>query len=125
MSRDHKKLRVFHDAHAVATSIYRQTREFPRDEVFGLRAQMRRAAVSVACDIVEGNARATTRDYLRFLNVALGSACELHYLVQLASELGLSSGDAWEAAGNQCATVVKQLQRLAQRVEGFAAEEKS
>lgn len=63
MSRDHKKLRVFHDAHAVAIAIYRQTREFPRDESFGLRAQMRRAAVSVASNIVEGNARATTRDY--------------------------------------------------------------
>ena len=123
MSRDHKKLRVFHDAHAVTTAIYRHSRHFPRDEVFGLQAQMRRAAVSVSCNIVEGNARRTTRDYLRFLHVALGSACELQYLVELATELELASGDAWKTTEGRCAGVVKQLQRLAERVEGFSSEE--
>ena len=122
MSRDHKKLRVFHDAHAVAVAIYQQTRRFPKEELFGLRAQLRRAAVSVSCNIVEGNARDTTRDYLRFLHVALGSACELNYLVELAAELGLAIGNDWADLGTRCEAVVRQLQKLTQRMESFAAE---
>ena len=88
MSRDHTKLRVFHEAHRLVTSIYRHTNEFPRDEWFGLRMQMRRAAVSIPVNLVEGNARRTMREYCNFLNIALGSACELAYLVLLARELG-------------------------------------
>ena len=122
MSRDHKKLRVFHDAHVVALAVYQHTRQFPNEELFGLRAQMRRAAVSVSCNIVEGNARDTTRDYLRFLHVALGSACELNYRVNLSTELGLATGDDWADLETRCEAVVRQLQRLTERVESFAAE---
>jgi four helix bundle protein len=78
---------------------------------------MRRAAVSVPCNIVEGNARGTTRDYLRFLHVALGSGSELRYLVGLAADLGLATGSDWTALLDKCGDVVRQLQRLIQRVE--------
>jgi four helix bundle protein len=122
MSRDDTKLRVFRDAHALATAIYRQTGGFPRDELFGLRSQMRRAAVSVSCNIVEGSARSTSRDYLRFLHVSLGSACELWYLVDLAVELGFAGGHDWAAIGEQCGAVVKQLEKLAEQVEAFSAQ---
>ncbi len=121
MSRDYEKLRVFHDAHALTKAIYQHTREFPRDEWFGLRAQMRRAAVSVACNIVEGSARGTIRDYLRFLYVALGSASELQYLVSLAPELGFSDDKGLIRVRDQCRDVVRQLQALVKRLEEIAA----
>lgn len=86
--RDHTKLRAFELADEVVIMIYRATRDFPKEEVYGLTSQMRRAAVSVTSNIVEGCARDTQSDYLRFLVIAFGSLRELHYQYSLACRLG-------------------------------------
>jgi four helix bundle protein len=122
MSRDHRKLRVFHHAHKLTLAIYQHTHDFPRDEWFGLRAQIRRAAVSVPSNLVEGNARSGERDYLRFLNIALGSACEVKYLSSLTLELGYARGTEWTSVVRQSDDVVKQLQRLVQQMEQSVSE---
>jgi four helix bundle protein len=86
--RDHRKLIAFQKAHELTLAIYQQTREFPKEELFGLTSQMRRAAVSVASNIVEGCARPKQNDFLRFLDIAYGSCREVEYQISLANDLG-------------------------------------
>ena len=89
--RDHTKLRAFVLADQLALSVYELTRTFPSDERYGLTSQLRRAAVSAASNIVEGCARSSQADYLRFLDIAYGSAREVSYQLSLAARLGLST----------------------------------
>ena len=91
MSRDHTRLRAFHLADSLVTCVYRETARFPLAERYGLQGQLRRAAVSVAANIVEGSARRSQSDYLRFLEIALSSACEADYLIDLCQRLEFSA----------------------------------
>ena len=86
--RDHTKLRAFVLADELAIYIYTLTQKFPKDEMYGITSQMRRAAVSVPSNIVEGCTRQGEVEYLRFLEIAVGSLRELHYQLSLAQRLG-------------------------------------
>jgi four helix bundle protein len=86
--RDHTKLRAFEMADEVVVLIYQATAMFPKEEIYGLTSQMRRAAVSVPSNIVEGCARDSQADYLRFLHMAFGSLRELRYQTGLSQRLG-------------------------------------
>ena len=81
------KLQVWQRSHKMVLALYRATRTFPSDERFGLTSQLRRAALSVPTNIVEGSRRATAKDYSRFLNIAEGSLGETEYLVSLSRDL--------------------------------------
>lgn len=112
MSRDPKKLDVFHLADKLVLAVYAKTAMFPSEERFGLCKQIRRAAVSVPTNIVEGCARHTTRDYLHFIVVATGSAAEVRYLVDLSCRLGFLSQDVSAELEPQYTILLKQLQSL-------------
>ena len=94
MVQDYRELRVWQDAMALAEAVHVATRAFPLDERFGLTSQVRRASVSIASCIAEGNARSSTRDYLRFLSMSSGSLAEVETQLLLAQRFGyLSKGD--------------------------------
>ena len=86
--RDHTKLRAFQVADQLVVAVYAASRSFPRAEQFGLTSQVRRAAVSIASNIVEGCARSSEMEYLRFLELAYGSAREVEYQAGLCTRLG-------------------------------------
>ena len=85
--RDHTKLRAFELSDELVVLIYQITKNFPKEEIYGLTSQMRRAALSVPSNIVEGCARESQAEYLRFLEIAFGSLRELRYQFSLAKRL--------------------------------------
>jgi four helix bundle protein len=109
VARDHRKLKVFQLADELIVAAYARTRGFPVEERYGLQSQVRRAAVSVPTNIVEGCARATGREYAQFLRVALGSASEVRYLLGLARRLGFANAEDLEGRYDE---LVRGLQKL-------------
>jgi len=89
--RDLTKLRAFELADELALLMYKVTNGFPNKEIYGLTSQMRRSAVSVPSNIVEGFARESLTEYVRFLEIAFGSCKECHYQFTLAVRLGYTA----------------------------------
>jgi four helix bundle protein len=112
MSRDHRKLRVFNLADDLVLEVYRITVDFPPEERYGLQAQLRRAALSSAVNIVEGCARRSERDFANFVNVATGSAAESRYLVDVSIRLGFLSAREHKSTLERLDDLVAQLKAL-------------
>ena len=102
MKRGHRSLKVWQEAMTLVENVYAATRSFPKEELFGLAAQMRRAAVSVPANIAEGSARSGTKELARFVSIAVASLSELDTHIEIARRLGYLSED-----------------RLAQRVDAL------
>jgi four helix bundle protein len=110
--RDHTKLRAFELADKLAVDVYKLTQTFPKVEQFGLVSQMRRCAVFIASNIVEGCARNTEADYIHFLDIAYGSCRELEYQLSLVHRLEFTAGQAYEGAWHTCQETGKVLNGL-------------
>ncbi len=110
--RDHRNLRAFPLADALVIDLYRATKTFPRDEMFGLTSQLRRAAVSIASNIVEGCARNSQADFVRFLDTAFSSAREVEYQLTVAARLGYLAADQADSLNQQIIETSKVLYGL-------------
>ena len=117
MSRDPRKLQAFVLADALVLDVYRATTRLPAEERYGLQAQLRRGAVSVAANLVEGSARRTKRDYLHFVSIAIGSASEVRYLLSVAQRLGFLESDAAQQMMHGYGRAIRALQSLVTTLE--------
>ena len=110
--QDTNNLVVAECAHRLAIAIYRHTEAFPAPERFGLSAQMRRAAVSIASNIAEGCGRRSNRELLQFLYFAAGSASELVCQLRIATELGYGDPPSADRLNDELRRVARMLTRL-------------
>ncbi|MBS0193291.1 MAG: four helix bundle protein [Proteobacteria bacterium] len=122
MSAAHfRELDVWRLAMALAKRVYEFTASFPKEHRFGLASQLQRAAVSIPSNIAEGNARASTKDYARFVSMALGSSAELQTQLLLARELAMGEdavrGDAMDMYERTGQMLQRLHQSLARRIQ--------
>jgi four helix bundle protein len=110
--RSYRGLRVWNEAMALAEGCYRLTREFPKDELYGMTSQIRRAAASIPANIAEAYGRETRGEYIQFLRVAQGSLKELETHLLLSQRVQLATETAFGPALDQCETVGKILRAL-------------
>jgi four helix bundle protein len=106
--RDHRELTAFQLADELVLEIYQITRQFPKEEMFGLKSQIRRAAVSVPSNIVEGCARNSSKEYLRFLDIAFGSLREVSYQFDLSKRLGFID----QEGSQSCAAKILEAEKV-------------
>ena len=118
MGASFKDLVVWQKAIQPSSEIYRLTALFPPSEQFGLTNQMRRASVSVASNIAEGNGRSTTGEYRLFLGHARGSNCELQTRLTIAGNLGFSNKETSESAENLSTDISRMLNALMNKLKG-------
>ena len=113
----YRDLKVWQEGLKLAKSCYLLTRRFPREELFGLTSQIRRAAVSVPANIAEGNGRESTKDYIRFLQIAQGSLKELETHLILSSEVELCTHDGAAPLLAQADQIGRMLRALIRSLE--------
>jgi four helix bundle protein len=112
MEKPHKKLDVWKLSMDLATQAYQETRNFPKEEGYGLTAQIRRAAVSIPSNIAEGAGRQTKREFANYLHMAQGSLSELDTLLELVVTIGYLTRDKWSALDQRMERVDKMLSGL-------------
>ncbi len=115
--QDFKKLKVWKKAHDLTLSIYSATRLFPADEVFGLRAQMRRASASIGINIAEGCGRSSQIELRRYLRMSQGSASELEYELLLASDLKLVPEKAYRDLSDRVVEIKRMTTALIEKLK--------
>ena len=108
----HKDLRVWHQSIELVTTIYMMTKTFPKEELFGLVSQMRRAIVSVPSNIAEGYARGTDREKLHFLRISSCSMAEVETQLLLSLNLGYINQESYDELSETITSVWKQLNAL-------------
>jgi four helix bundle protein len=112
-----RNLKVWEKSHLLTLDVYRSSRSFPRDEIYGLTSQMRRSAASIGANIAEGSCRKGDAEFGRFLYIAMGSASELEYHLILAHDLKMLKTEDYERLSNEVIDVKRMLASFLQKLK--------
>ena len=112
MEKPHKKLEAWKQSMDLVVEIYKATEQLPKQEIYGLTNQVRRAAVSIPCNIAEGAARQTKKEFTNFLHIAQGSLSELDTQIEIASRLGYLDVECRTSLDERMEPVDKMIYRL-------------
>jgi four helix bundle protein len=107
-----RDLEIWQEAHSLALEVYRITKDFPKEEIYGLTSQIRRAASSVAACIVEGHSRNTTKEFMKFLYDARASAAETEYHLLLSKDLNYLSVEIYEKLSSRYQVLGRRINAL-------------
>jgi four helix bundle protein len=114
---DYKKLTVWAKAHQLVLEIYNTTSSFPKDEIYGLTSQVRRAAVSIPANIAEGSGRGGDKEFAQFLRISKGSATELEYHLRLEHDLGLLEKSLYQQLDRNVIEVQRMISGLIEHLK--------
>jgi four helix bundle protein len=123
--RDFRELKVWERSHQLTLEVYKATTRFPREEMYGLTSQIRRAAASVPANIAEGCGRSSTAELARFLHIAMGSATELEYHLLLARDLNFLADDHYAHLERELAEVKRMLNTYLQKMKASQTQPRS
>lgn len=115
--RDYKKYDIWKLSHFLTLEIYKITEDFPKEEVFGLTSQIRRASSSVGINIVEGCGRGSDEDFKRFLRNASGSAFEVEYILLLSKDLNYISEEKFLELSPKAEELKMKISKLILKIE--------
>lgn len=115
--RNYRDLQVWNKAHRLTLELYRMSRTFPREEMYGVTSQLRRAASSIGANLAEGCGRRTSAELARFVRIAMGSASELDYHLLLCHDLGFIKTEIFRRAEKDLIEVRKMMSSFLNRVE--------
>jgi len=107
--RKYETLKFWQKTHKLTLFIYKITSTFPRDELYGLTSQLRRASISIGSNIAEGSAKNSRLDYFRFMNISLGSLSEIEYQLLIAKDLNYISSEIYQETINEILEIKKMM----------------
>ena len=114
--RDFKKYDIWHLSHLLTLQVYKLTATFPKEEIYGITSQIRRATVSIPTNISEGCGRNSDKEFNQFLNIALGSANEAEYLIILSKDLNYISEELFSDFNTKINTIKSKIYKLKEKL---------
>lgn len=120
--RDFHKLKAWQKSHQLALEIYKVSQSFPKEELFGLTSQIRRAISSVPTNIAEGCGRDSNKDFAHFLQIAIGSASEVEYELLLAHDLQYINKDEYERLTSEMVAIRKMIVKYRAELRATSTE---